>query len=662
MPTAETAHVHQSPHARLRPVATHDVTWTKGFWAEKFALCKEVTIPSMRRALDDPQNTAAWNNLYIAAGLRQGTYRGLSASDGDCFKWLEAVAHAYSISRDSELDRMLDEHIAVIARAQAADGYLSTAIQLTGKARWADSSYEEMYNMGHLITAACVHYKATGKKNLLNLAVKAADLLHSVFSPRPPELVHLGFPPSQMMALVDLYRVTGDRRYLDLADIFVTNRGQAPLGSAGQAPLGADQPLRQGASDGTDELQDRVPLRQETEAVGHVVAATFLYGAAADIYAETGEKALLDALERLWQDVARHKLYITGGVGAHHGSVSRRNDRIDEAFGLNYQLPNVTGYNETCANIGYAMWNWRMLGISGAACYADVLEQVIYNAMLSGLSIDGAHFLYTNPLRWYGAEHELIGHNDRQTRWTTHTCYCCPPNVARTLAGLHNWLYSLSDEGVWVHLYAGSRLDTRPDGSAIVLTQETGYPWDGAIKISFEQAPAREMALMLRIPGWADDCSIAVNGKAVEVSARPGSYAVLKRRWSPGDTVELSLPMPVRLVEAHPKLEEARNQVAIQRGPVVYCLEGIDLPQGVSLADVRIPRDIRLAPRHDSTLLGGVTVLEGDAWRAPAGVWPGGLYRTLGSEPSEKAPIRLIPYYAWNNRGVTEMSVWLPLC
>lgn len=647
--------VHRSPHARLQNVDPKAITWTKGFWAEKFALCKDITIPSIRQALDDPQNTAAWNNLYIAAGLRQGEYRGLSASDGDCMKWLEAVAHAYSISRDPALDRMLDELIEVVARAQAADGYLSTAVQLTGKVRWAYSEYEEMYNMGHLITAACVHYQATGKKNLLNLAVKAADLLYSVFSPRPPELVHLGFTPSQMMSLVDLYRVTGDKRYLELADIFVTNRGQAPLIADWSAP-------RAGAG-GTDELQDRVPLRQETEAVGHVVAATFLYSAAADIYAETGEKALLDALERLWQDVAWRKLYVTGGVGAHHGSVSRRNDRIDEAFGLNYQLPNATAYNETCANIGYAMWNWRMLGVSGAARYTDALEQVLYNSMLSGLSIDGAHFAYTNPLRWYGAEHELLGHNDRQERWQTHSCYCCPPNVARTLAGLHNWLYSLSDEGVWLHLYAGSRLDTRlADGSALALTQETGYPWDGAIKITIEQAPAEEMALMLRIPGWADDCRVAVNGKAIEVSARPGSYAVLKRRWSLGDSVEFSLPMPVRLLEAHPRAEEARNQVAIQRGPVIYCLEGIDLAQGVSLADVRIPHDIRLAPRHDSALLGGITVLEGDARRVPSGDWQDTLYRPLNSAAAERTPLRLIPYYAWNNRGVTPMSVWLPLC
>lgn len=644
---------HRSPYAMLRRVDPQAVAWTRGFWAEKFALCKSITLPSMRQALADPQNAASWDNLYLAAGLRKGEHRGLPASDGDCFKWLEAVAHAYSMSRDPELNRLLDQHSALIAQAQADDGYISTAIQLAGGRRWASSADEELYNIGHLITAACVHYQATGKTSLLSIAVRAADLLYRVFAPRPPELVHLGFTSSQMTALVDLYRATGDRRYLALADIFVTNRGQAPLSVGG--------PSAPGVADGSDETQDRVPLRRETEAVGHVVAATSLYCAAADIYAETGEQALRDAVQRIWQDVAYRKLSITGGVGAHHGSVSRRNDRVDEAFGLSYQLPNATAYNETCANIGFAMWNWRMLGICGDARYADALEQTLYNAVLSGIAVDGAHFLYTNPLRWYGPEHDLLGHNDRRSRWTTHTCYCCPPNLARTLAGLHNWVYSLSDEGVWVHLYAGSRLSAQWGGQALVLHQETEYPWDGAIRITVDQAPARPLALMLRIPGWAAECTMRVNGETIEMTGVTAAYARLARRWAAGDTVDLSLPMPVRLLEAHPRLEEARNQVAVQRGPIVYCLEECDLPAGLSLAGVRIPRHIRLSPRHDAALLGGVTVIEGSACYAPPGDWHNHLYRPLAGEPAREVAVRLIPYYCWHNRGDTPMSVWLPV-
>ena len=651
---ADTRGVHTSPHARLRSVTPQSVTWTTGFWADRFALCKNVTLPSMRRALDHPDNAACFGNFYVAARLQEGAHRGLSASDGDCFKWMEAVAHAYSMTRDPQLDHLLDEHIAVIAKAQAPDGYLSTRIQLMGLERWTDLTQEEAYNMGHLITAACVHYRATGKDNFLQVARRAADCLYRVFSPRPPELAHFGFTPSHMMAMVDLYRVTGDRRYLELADIFVTSRGTAPRSTGSSAqPAGPA---------GSDEMQDRVPLRQETEAVGHAVAATFLYCGAADVYAETGEDALWRAIERIWNDVVSHKMYVTGGIGAQHKSWSRRGDRTDEAFGLNYQLPNASAYNETCANIGNAMWNWRMLGISGEARYADVMEQVIYNSALSGISIDGEHFFYTNPLRWYGAEHERLSH-DEPARWQTYSCYCCPPNIARLLAGLHNWVYSLSAEGIWVHIYGGSRLQTRlADGSSVALTQETSYPWQGTVRITFDDAPSGELALMLRIPGWADDWAITVNDQAVESPAGAGSYAVLKRRWSRGDTVELSLPMPVRLLEAHPKVEETRNQVAIQRGPVIYCLEDIDLPGGVRLSEIHIPRDIRLTPRHDAGLLGGVTVLEGDAWRIPAGDWQGKLYRPLAGDAASKVPIRLIPYYAWNNRGLTEMSVWLPLC
>ena len=643
-----------SPHARLRPIAPEDVTWTTGFWAKKFALCKDVTLLSMQRALNNPDNAVSLGNLYAAAGLQQTARQGLWGSDGDCFKWLEAVAHAYGASHDSELDKLMDEVIAVIAKAQQPDGYISTAVQLSGRERWAFSVYEEMYTMGHLMTAACVHYQATGKNSLLRLAIKSADLLYDVFSPRPPELVHLGFTPSQMMGLVDLYRVTRDERYLELADIFVSNRGQAPLLS--------QFPIEKAGPDGTDLVQDRVPLRQEVEAVGHVVAATFLYCAAADVYTETGDQALLQALECLWDDVAGRKMYVTGGVGAHHGTVSRRGDKVNETFGLNYQLPNATAYSETCANIGFAMWNWRMLGIAGEARYADVLEQVLYNAGLSGLSVDGEHFLYTNVLRWYGTEHELLGHNDRWTRWDTHTCYCCPPNLARTLAGLHNWLYSLSDEGIWVHLYAGSRLDTKfKSGPPIALIQETDYPWQGTVRISVDKAPPQPFAIRLRIPGWAESAEIKINGEPAGEQAQPGTYAVLGAVWSPGDVIGLSLPMTVQLLQAHPKVEEARHQVAVRRGPVVYCLEEIDLPPGVGLAEIEIPRSIQLTPRHDRNLLGGVTVLEGEATRVAADPWGNTLYRPLASAPAEPVPVRLIPYFAWNNRGIMPMSVWLPL-
>jgi DUF1680 family protein len=354
-------------------------------------------------------------------------------------------------------------------------------------------------------------------------------------------------------------------------------------------------------------------------------------------------------------------MYITGGVCPLHRGVSKRGDEVHEAFDLAYHLHNASAYNETCANIGNAMWNWRMLGVTGGCKYADAMEQGIYNTGLSGISLDGERFCYTNPLRWHGREHELLS-ADRSERWFTHRGYCCPPQVARTIARMHNWAYSLSEEAVWVHLYGGSHLDTvLADGSPFALGQESDYPWDGEIKITVEDAPPAPLSLTLRIPSWARGAALTINGTPVQESARPGTYATLTRVWSPGDEVRLSLPMRVRLLKAHPKVEEARNQVAVMRGPVVYCLESVDLPDGASASEIHLARDIQLTPRYDAGLLGGVVVLEGDGYRVHNDALDGALYSEIGGETVDTVPIWLIPYYAWNNRGETEMTVWMPL-
>ncbi|OUC08851.1 hypothetical protein RY27_06495 [Litorilinea aerophila] len=644
----------QSPHARMSPMGPGTVRWTEGFWADHFARVRSQMIPAIHRALNDPDNGAVLSNFYVAAGLQEGGHQGTFWSDGDCYKWMEAIIHVLGVVDDPELDRLLDELIDVIARAQEPDGYICTQVQLTDKGRWQAPQFHELYNMGHLITAACAHHRVTGKENFLQVARKLADYLYQVFQPRPPELANFGWNPSNIMALVDLYRITGETRYLELAQTFVDMRGSAP-----KTP-GRQQDDRGGG--GTDQIQDRIPLRQETEAVGHAVTATYLYSGAADVYMETGEQALLEALQRIWLDMTTRKMYITGGVGTHHHAVSKRGDRIWEAFGLDYQLPNATAYNETCANIGNAMWNWRMLRITGEARFSDIMELVAYNTLLSGVSMDGTHFCYTNPLRWYGAEHLLLS-QDAPTRWHTFHCYCCPPQVARTIAQLHEWAYSLSPEGLWIHLYGGNTLETSLDGtSSIRLKQETNYPWDGYIKITLTAVPTHPMALMLRIPGWATGATLRVNGEHWAEQPQPGTYAVLKRSWSPGDVIELDLPMEPRLVKAHPKVEEAANHVAIMRGPVVYCLESVDLPPAVSMDEIYIPRDVRPVVRYDEELLGGLATLELDAWVIHGPPWDGQLYRILGGESRQPVQVRLIPYYAWNNRGETQMTVWLPLC
>ena len=625
-----------SPYYKLKGSDPAEARWTEGFWAEKFELCKNAIIPSIRRAMDIPENSAVFMNFSIAAGLKSGEHRGTDWGDGDCYKWLEAVAHVYGVTGDGELDRVMDESIEIIGKAQEPDGYICTQIQLTNKGRWQKRLHHELYNMGHLMTAACAHYRVTGKDSFLNIAIKLGDYLYKTFQPRPPELVHYGWNPSNIMGLADLYHATGNKRYLELAGIFVDMRGSAPGGD--------------------DQNQDRVPLRRETDAVGHAVTATYLYCGAADVYAETGEEALLEALERIWGDVVSRRMSITGGVGPLHNGMSPRRDAVHEAFAMEYQLPNSTAYNETCANIGNAMWNWRMLRISGDGKYADVMEQGLYNILLSGVSVHGERFFYTNPLRWYGEEHHLLS-NDAFPRWHTFNCYCCPPQVARSIARLHQWAYCVSDEGVWVNIYGGGKLEN----SLIKLTQETLYPWDGNIKITVQEASGDTFAVMLRIPPWAGEAKIKVNGEKSNAAIEAGAYTAIRRKWSSGDQIELTLPMGVRLVKANPKVEEARNQVAIMRGPVVYCLESADLPYGVQVSEIHIPRNIQLTPRHDRELLGGVTVLEGAARRIREDDWSGKLYQDIGDDSGEPVQITLIPYYAWANRGVCEMTVWMPL-
>jgi len=646
--------VSDSPHVKFRTVGLDEARWTSGFWADRWDMDRRVTIPTMKQVMEMPTNSATFHNLRVAAGQVQGEFFGNNWSDGDCYKWIEAAASIYALTRDPELDRQMDEAIAVIAKAQAPDGYISTQIQLTDKERWTDLHHHELYNMGHLLTAACIHYRVTGKTNFLDVARKLADYLFSVFEPRPKELAHFGFNPSNIMGAAELYRTTGDPKYLRLAGIFVTMRGSQPGGS--------------------DQNQAHVPLRREQDAVGHVVTATYLWCGAADVCAETGEAALSQALERMWQDVTSSKMYLTGGAAAlHHGESQRVRlkrwpiDSVHEAFGAPYHLPNRTAYNETCANIGNAMWNWRMLLLTGDAKYADVMERVFYNSMLSAISLDGQHYFYTNPLRRCGPEVPLLSQDSVQ-RWPNTTpaspvhCFCCPPNLARTLAQLHTYAYGVSENAVWVHLYGSSRLETKlPDGGAIELTQTTDYPWDGRISIRIEKAPEKEMALRMRIPGWTETAAVTCNSKPVAGTFNPGSYGEIRRCWSSGDTVELNLPMPVVMQESHPLVEENRNHVAVMRGPLVYCLESTDLPEGIAIEDVRIVRDCHWEVRHEAGLLNGITVLETESERLPRAPDVSALYGRLPAGRPVAMSLRLIPCYAWSNRGQSQMTVWLPV-
>lgn len=656
----------KSPHVKLRSLPMQDVKWTTGFWAERFALCRDSMLPALHSTLLDPMCAAQLNRFKFMAGMRDGNPPAVDWSDGDCYKWIETMAHVYSVKADPALDRLMDEWIAIIAKAQDKDGYLSTNVGHDREKRLQLPYHHELYNMGHLLTAACIHHRSTGKTNFLDVARKVADYLYLQWKPNPPRLVHFPWNPSVYMGLVEMYRTTGKRDYLEVARIMIDNRGTAPGGTY--------------QNGGTDQTQDRVPLRKEDQAVGHAVTAMYLYCGAADLYAETGDRDILAALGRIWENVTLRKMDITGSVGM-GGGTSTRGDPVHEAFGSDYGLPN--GYNETCANIGNAMFNWRMLALSGDAKYADVMEWVAYNCLNAAVDLKGGNWFYCNPLKWEGApgKGHLTG-----LRWRNNDCYCCPPSVARSTASLHNWIYSLSDDGLWVHLYGGNELATTlADHSPLKLTQQTGYPWDGRIKLTVKEAGNRAFAIHLRIPGWTENAALSINGEAFSGPVGTGTYVSISRTWKSGDVITLDLPMPVRLMEANAKVNNLRDKVAVMRGPIVYCLE---LPKNEGGDEtwnngIFLPENIELKPEHRGAHLGGMTVLNGSALTfkgrnmfikdnagavAPklAADADKRLYRpfaprSLGHPGEGTVEISLIPYYAWANRGLSMMEVWIPL-
>jgi len=425
--------------------------------------------------------------------------------------------------------------------------------------------------------------------------------------------------------------------------------------------------MRDLVKDGTADNQDWIPFKKQTQAEGHAVRANYLYAGAADLFMETGDQNLWKPLAKIWTNVVTKKMYITGGCGAlydgaaPYGSKDQRHiTRVHQAYGYNYQLPNITAYNETCANIGNVLWNWRMFLATGDAKFMDVVELTLYNSVLSGGALDGTNFFYTNPLR-------VTDPMPVNLRWSRQrvayvSSFCCPPNLVRTIAESASYAYAKTDDAIWVNLYGGSALDTTlANGETIKLEQETAYPWDGRVKIKILQCGKSPFALKLRIPGWTSGASVRLNNGPADHSPQPQSYFTIRRDWQPGDVVDLDLPMPARLMAANPLVEEDLNQVAIQRGPVVYCLESPDLPKGVKISDVFVPSDMQLTARYDRSLLDGIVVLDGKVLTRQPATWNGGLYREF--KPADFKPLRVqfIPYSVWQNRGRSEMSVWLPL-
>lgn len=633
----------QSPYAKLEGTNLTDVRWSQGFWYDRIKLVHEVTVPHLYDVMHQKDVGKSIQNLKMAAGLQEGTYQGNDWQDAWIFKWIEMAVVAATVNHDKSLLKRIDELVTLIAQAQEEDGYIATQNTVRKRPRFQDPLHHEWYTMGHLLTAAALHHRLTGKDNFLNVAIKVGNFGYDMFRNHNQQMAHFPINPSIIMGAVELYRQTRNPQHLALANMVIDTRGRYP--------------------DGTDCWQDRVPLRKEKEVVGHAVWYTYLYAGAADAYMETGDPSLLNTLNGLWHNLVEKKMAIHGGVCPLYRGFAFRNgkvwgaDEVWEAAGVDYESPNAYAYHETCGQVGNFMWNYRMLLITGQARFADLMEREMYNGFLGSMGLDGKSFFYVNPLRWHADEQILMQNSSlkRGVPGTPNIGTCCPTNYSRSLVELQGMLYSFSKDCFWIHHYGANRYDDE----SISIEQITDYPWDGRVKLQIHKMP-RKHRLKLRIPTWAQEVRVSINGNRVK-DVEPGTYFAIKRRWASGDTVILDCPMAPRLVIGHPKIEATRGQVAVMRGPLLYALEECDLPDDVEIEEVVIPKDIDFQVAYEPQRLGGVTILKGKASALKQPDWRDKLYLDLDQPEIKSFPLELIPYYTWANRGINKMTVWMPV-
>jgi DUF1680 family protein len=613
----------------FQPIPFTKVTIHDAFWSPRIETNRNVTIPYDFQKCEE---TGRIDNFVKAAGQMEGAHEGLHFNDSDVFKVIEGAAYSLQVHPDAELEAYCDTVIDKIAAAQEDDGYIYTARtidpanphKMAGAERWSNLFMShELYNVGHMYEAAAAYYRATGKRVFLDVALRNADLIIKTFG----ENALRDVPGHQEieMGLVKLYRVTGDEKYLKQAKFFLDERGHAN-GRALQQAFG-----------NVGYMQDHLPVIEQREAVGHSVRATYMYSGMADVAALTGDRDYINAIERIWENVVQKKMALTGGLGARHQG---------EAFGDDYELPNDTAYNETCAAIGSIFWNHRLFLLSGASKYYDVIERTLYNGFLSGISLEGNTFFYVNPLESDAKYH--FNRDNTITRQPWFGCSCCPTNVVRLLPSLSEYIYAVRDNRLYVNLYIASQAKTSIAGTEVTILQTSNYPWDGKITVTVNPAQATSFTLSLRVPGWVkgqpvpdsdlyrylddtpSDITLSVNGERLFPN-EANDYINLEREWRAGDTIELELPMPIRRVLAHPNIDCNVGKVALERGPIVYAAEGVD-NNGQAL-NLVLADDMPLEAEYRADLLNGMTVITGDNFMA-------------------------IPYYAWSHRGLNEMSVW----
>lgn len=651
------------PYNKLTPIPFYKIKIIDNFWETRQKLNREVSIPLQLEKLEEDHHI---DNFRVAAGFSKGTHLGEFYFDSDLYKWLEAACYILHNYEDISLEKNVNEIISLISNSQLNDGYLNTfySTKFLDKRLTNFLFMHELYCAGHLIEAAIAHYKATNTRELLNVAEKFADLIIRVY--RKKKIREVPGHEEIELALLGLFRITKKMEYLSLSKDFINNRGKMPRLKTYiiQKYLNYNQTIRKAKKYNEDfkkrnlnmvynkrgekdeieafyadlTLKERVkfiisiisgkcyqlnvPVREIVEPVGHAVRAMYLYCGMADLYSETGDKALLKALKRIWLKVLKAKMYITGGIGSIKGI---------EGFEKDFKLRNDRSYSETCAAIGSLMWNWRLLQISGNCKYADLLEKILYNAMLAGYSIDGRRYFYTNPLISYGEE--------ERKEWFL--CSCCPPNVARTIASLGKYIYSTSDQGVWVHQYIGSNVNLEIVNNNIKLIQESEFPWKFKVKIRLSLNRNLNFSIFLRVPKWSLRTNLAINGVKYKNSLNSGRYVKVFRNWMDQDQIDLEFINQPLLLESDHRVKDSKTKGALSYGPLIYCLEQKDNEE-FDIFKAIIPKDQKFQVIYNSKLFNGMNTIEG---------------KVISGDK-----FKAIPYFAWNNRGADKMQVWHKIC
>jgi DUF1680 family protein len=627
--------VDKSPYAKLHNVPVHAVTITQGFWGARREINVDKSIPSMEKLLEA---NGRMNNFFRLVGKSDAKQTGPVYSDSDVYKWTEAVGFALQSGDRPELRELTERIIKEVVAVQEPSGYLNTYYVDDRKKdrmtpdvqRWG----HELYNLGHMVQGAIAFYRATGDRTLLDASMRFVDgYLLPAFGPGADKKPIFSGHPEIELALIELYRTTGEKKYLTLAGYILQgdDRIKVPQRAYVYHFCG-------------------IPFTSRTHLEGHAVRAMYACCGATDYYMETGDESYLKTLDVLWNDLVTAQMYVTGGVGARSQG---------EAFGDSYELPNFTAYGESCAAIGNMMWNWRMLTATGEAKYADVIERALYNGINSGMSLDGTLYCYRNPLAF-----DPSGGDQIRNPWYDTTC--CPPNLERTFASLPGYFYGTSKDGLYLHLYDNSQLDWHlEDGTGLKVVQKTNYPWEGGVDITVSPAKPTEFTFYLRIPGWSDSTQVRVNGESAS-GATAGKYLALRRRWSAGDTIHVKFNMSAQVIEANSRVVDDYGRVAVQRGPLIYCLEQLDQPQSVPLYDVSLDlrKDMssRFQEQFESNLLGGIVVLKHPGAAIESSAASTKLYYSYAqtSPQTRQVELQFIPYYAWANRAPTPMQVWTP--